>query len=146
MYLVDIFAEWHKADPNVLYVILGPVVSLILNKCSDKVARLMLDGIIYMNELSQEDTHACMRQSFSLVNSSISEGMAAVILEAMDLCIPVIARQNDGNCSLISNGNTGFIYNTPQVGTYDKGSAVLLSLLVFVLPSICLSVSPFFVC
>lgn len=38
-------------------------------------------GIIYMGEMSIEDTHACMKHSNALVNTSESEGMAAVVLE-----------------------------------------------------------------
>lgn len=34
-----------------------------------------------MGEMSIEDTHACMKHSTALVNTSESEGMAAVLLE-----------------------------------------------------------------
>lgn len=41
-------------------------------------------GIIYVGEMSIEDTHACMKHSNALVNTSESEGMAAVVLEVAD--------------------------------------------------------------
>lgn len=41
-------------------------------------------GIIYMGEMSIEYTHACMKHSNALVNTSESEGMAAVVLEVAD--------------------------------------------------------------
>lgn len=37
-----------------------------------------------MGEISIEDTHACMKHSNALVNTSESEGMAAVVLEVAD--------------------------------------------------------------
>lgn len=37
-----------------------------------------------MGEMSIEDTHACMKHSNTLVNTSESEGMAAVVLEVAD--------------------------------------------------------------
>lgn len=44
-------------------------------------------GIIYVGEMSIEDTHACMKHSNALVNTSESEGMAAVVLEVADFKI-----------------------------------------------------------
>lgn len=64
--------------------------------------------------MSIEDTHACMKHSNALVNTSESEGMAAVVLEAMDLGTLVIARRNEGNESLIQHGVTGFLFSSPQ--------------------------------
>lgn len=40
-----------------------------------------------MGEMSIEDTHACMKHSNALVNTSESEGMAAVVLEVADFKI-----------------------------------------------------------
>jgi hypothetical protein len=38
-------------------------------------------GVVYLGEMSIENTHACMKDSTALVNTSESEGMAAVVLE-----------------------------------------------------------------
>ncbi len=38
-------------------------------------------GVYLAADLSQEELHAVMEKSFALVNSSLSEGMSAAILE-----------------------------------------------------------------
>ena len=49
-----------------------------------------------------------------LVNSSESEGMSGVILEAMNLGVPCLVRANEGNCQLIKNGINGFTFNSVE--------------------------------
>ncbi|XP_006813771.1 glycosyltransferase 1 domain-containing protein 1-like [Saccoglossus kowalevskii] len=58
--------------------------------------------------------HAAIRDSFALVNSSLSKGMSAAILEAMDLGVPVIVRDIPGNASICKHNETGLLYNTPD--------------------------------
>lgn len=70
-------------------------------------------GIVYIPGLSVENTHTVIRDSFALVNSSDSEGMALAILEAMALSTPVIARNIPGNMAVVEDGQTGFIYDSP---------------------------------
>eukprot|EP00105_Crassostrea_gigas_P010919 XP_011426370.1 PREDICTED: glycosyltransferase 1 domain-containing protein 1-like [Crassostrea gigas] len=113
LYLVNIMAEWHKERKDVLYVIIGPKQDEdYFSSFKTKIASTT--GIIYMGEMSIEDTHACMKHSNALVNTSESEGMAAVVLEAMGLGTLVIARRNEGNESLIQHGVTGFLFSSPQ--------------------------------
>lgn len=38
-------------------------------------------GVFLAADLSQEELHSAMQKSFALVNSSVSEGMSAAILE-----------------------------------------------------------------
>lgn len=65
-------------------------------------------------ERSQQELHAAMKRCFAMVNSSISEGMSAAILEAMDLGVPVVARDIPGNSSVVQHDVTGLLYSTPQ--------------------------------
>lgn len=113
LYLVNTMAEWHKERKEVLYVIIGPKQDEDYFS-SFKTMIASTTGIIYVGEMSIEDTHACMKHSNALVNTSESEGMAAVVLEAMDLGTLVIARRNEGNESLIQHGVTGFLFSSPQ--------------------------------
>ena len=58
---------------------------------------------------------AAIREADVLLNSSLTEGMANVILEAMALRVPVLARRNEGNCSLVgSQQELGFLFTTPS--------------------------------
>lgn len=40
-------------------------------------------GVHLLQELPQDDLHAAMKRCFAVVNSSISEGMSAAILEVI---------------------------------------------------------------
>ncbi len=63
---------------------------------------------------SQSFVHTLMRTAFAYINTSINEGMCLAMLEAMMLGVPVLARRNTGNTSVIKHGKTGFIFDTPD--------------------------------
>lgn len=51
---------------------------------------------------------------FASINSSKSEGMSSAVLESMAMGIPVIAREIPGNCAVISESETGLLFDTPR--------------------------------
>lgn len=65
-----------------------------------------------MGGRSQSFVHTLMRSSFAYINTSINEGMCLAILEAMMLGVPVLARRNTGNTSVLKHRKTGFIFDT----------------------------------
>ncbi|NWH73424.1 GL1D1 protein, partial [Piaya cayana] len=71
-------------------------------------------GVHLLQEMSQDDLHAATKRCFAVVNSSISEGMSAAILEAMDLGILVLARNIPGNAAIIKHKETGLLFSDPQ--------------------------------
>ncbi|GAB1290209.1 Glycosyltransferase 1 domain-containing protein 1 [Apodemus speciosus] len=80
LYLVDAFSEWHQETPNVYMVIVGPEVDPVFTReVKDRVRRAA--GVRLIREMNQEDLHAVVKSCFALVNSSVSEGMSAAILE-----------------------------------------------------------------
>ncbi|XP_077317942.1 glycosyltransferase 1 domain-containing protein 1 isoform X2 [Lithobates pipiens] len=113
LYLVDTFAEWHKREPTVHLAIIGPMVDpLFTNEVKAKLSNL--DGVHLIEEIPQADLQAVIKKSFAVVNSSVSEGMSAAILEAMDLEIPVLARDIPGNSAIIKHEDTGLLFSTPK--------------------------------
>ncbi|KAK3539394.1 hypothetical protein QTP70_005931 [Hemibagrus guttatus] len=119
--------EWHAQNPMVILIIIGPKQAL------DKGMVLMEDhpgpatswdgslnqhktsaGVFLAAERNQEELHAAMRKSFAVVNSSVSEGMSAAILEAMDLCVPVLARDIPGNTAIVQHEHSGLLYSSPE--------------------------------
>ncbi|NWX66476.1 GL1D1 protein, partial [Promerops cafer] len=113
LYLVEAFSDWHRKDPSVHLGIIGPAVDpLFTSEVKEKVKRA--PGVHVLQELPQEQLHAAVRRSLALVNSSISEGMPAAILEAMDLGIPVLARNIPGNAAIIKHKQTGLLFSTAQ--------------------------------
>uniref|UniRef100_A0A670ZV71 Glycosyltransferase 1 domain containing 1 n=1 Tax=Pseudonaja textilis TaxID=8673 RepID=A0A670ZV71_PSETE len=113
LYLLDVFSEWHREDSRVHLIIVGPAVSS-LHMINTLNLLHRADGVHLLSEVPQEDLHAIMKNSFAVVNSSISEGMSAAILEAMDLNVPVLARDIPGNAAVIVHQTTGLLYSTPQ--------------------------------
>ncbi|XP_044051674.1 glycosyltransferase 1 domain-containing protein 1 isoform X1 [Siniperca chuatsi] len=71
-------------------------------------------GVFLAQEKSQQELHAAMKRCFAVVNSSVSEGMSAAILEAMDLEVPVLARDIPGNAAVVQHDFTGLLYSSPQ--------------------------------
>ncbi|NXC09707.1 GL1D1 protein, partial [Orthonyx spaldingii] len=113
LYLVDVFSDWHRKDPSVHLGIIGPAVDpLYTSEVKEKVKRA--PGVHLLQELPQEELHAAVRRCFAVVNSSTSEGMSAAVLEAMDLDIPVLARNIPGNAAIIKHKETGLLFSTPQ--------------------------------
>ncbi|NWI02322.1 GL1D1 protein, partial [Tichodroma muraria] len=113
LYLVEVFSDWHRKDPSVHLGIIGPAVDpLFTSEVKEKVKRA--PGVHVLQELPQEELHAAVRRCSAVVNSSISEGMSAAILEAMDLGIPVLARNIPGNAAIINHKETGLLFSTPQ--------------------------------
>ncbi|KAJ8312655.1 hypothetical protein KUTeg_010028 [Tegillarca granosa] len=109
-------ALWNgtRTRKDVFLVIIGPETDAEYQKYFlDSISGL--SGVYYIPGLSLCDAHAAIKESFAVVNTSESEGMAAVILEAMQMGVPVLARDNYGNKSLIQDGVTGFIFDSPKV-------------------------------
>ncbi|NWY73796.1 GL1D1 protein, partial [Erithacus rubecula] len=113
LYLVEVFSDWHRKDPSVHLGIIGPAVDPVFtSEVQEKVKRA--PGVHVLQELPQQELQAALCSCCALVNSSISEGMSAAILEAMDLDVPVLARNIPGNAAIIKHKETGLLFSTPQ--------------------------------
>ncbi|XP_020488645.1 glycosyltransferase 1 domain-containing protein 1 isoform X1 [Labrus bergylta] len=117
LYLLHVFSEWHCENPLNVLVIIGPkwcqAKRLIL--CLQlRWRHLFKAGVFLAQERSQQELHAAMKRCSAVVNSSVSEGMSAAILEAMDLGVPVLARDIPGNAAVVQHEFTGLLYSSPQ--------------------------------
>ncbi|XP_073413173.1 glycosyltransferase 1 domain-containing protein 1 isoform X3 [Dendrobates tinctorius] len=105
--------EWHEREPRVCLAIIGPMVDpLFTNEVKAKLHNI--DGVHLIEEIPQADLQALIKRSFAVVNSSLSEGMSAAILEAMDLEVPVLARDIPGNAAIVRHGDTGLLFSNPK--------------------------------
>ena len=71
-------------------------------------------NVTLVGERSTNQVHALMRTAFAYLNTSIDEGMCLAILEAMAIGLPVVVRRNVGNISIVRDGQTGLVYDTPE--------------------------------
>ncbi|KAJ8263231.1 hypothetical protein COCON_G00156880 [Conger conger] len=113
LYLVQAFSEWHAEDPSVILIIIGPKIDPVFTG-EVEVSVERTRGVYLASERNQEELHAALKMCFALVNSSISEGMSAAILEAMHLGVPVVARDIPGNAAIVRHEDTGLLFSTPQ--------------------------------
>uniref|UniRef100_A0A3Q2CDD4 Glycosyltransferase 1 domain containing 1 n=1 Tax=Cyprinodon variegatus TaxID=28743 RepID=A0A3Q2CDD4_CYPVA len=105
LYLAEAFSEWHSANLLNILIIIGPKLCCCLCRAA---------GVFLAQERSQQELHAAIKRCFAVVNSSVSEGMSAAILEAMDLRVPVLARDIPGNAAVVKHGVTGLLFSSPQ--------------------------------
>ena len=122
LYLCDAFADAALGASMVL-VIIGPLLDHEYG-CSFLKEVDRRSNVVYAGSLSLQETHASITQCFCLVNSSISEGMSAAILEAFSLETVVIARTNPGNSYLIQNGINGLLYES--ITEFTSGMQLLI--------------------
>uniref|UniRef100_A0A8D2ZPD6 Glycosyltransferase 1 domain containing 1 n=1 Tax=Scophthalmus maximus TaxID=52904 RepID=A0A8D2ZPD6_SCOMX len=113
LFLVEVFSEWHCENLLNVLIIIGPKIDPVFTVEVEAVVKRTA-GVFLAQERSQQELHAAMKRCFAMVNSSISEGMSAAILEAMDLGVPVVARDIPGNSSVVQHDVTGLLYSTPQ--------------------------------
>lgn len=103
-------AELRCRHPELRYVLAGPVIE------SEEAARLaeLLDGhawATYLGALEHEKICAGLSAAQVVINSSLSEGgMSNAVLEAMSKGVPVLAADIDGNRSVITDGEDGFLF------------------------------------
>jgi len=73
-------------------------------------------GIQYMPAIAQKEMFRLLKQRWfsAVLNTSLSEGMSSILLEAMAIGVPVIARNIPGNCAIISNNKTGLLFSSPD--------------------------------
>ncbi|XP_032435010.1 glycosyltransferase 1 domain-containing protein 1 isoform X2 [Xiphophorus hellerii] len=106
-------SEWHSKNLHNILIIIGPKVDPALTAEVEAVVK-RATGVFLAQERSQQELHAAMKRCYAVVNSSVSEGMSAAILEAMDLRVPVLARNIPGNAAVVKHGVTGLLFSSPQ--------------------------------
>lgn len=143
LFVFDVFSHYNETHPQVKLCVIGPVLdrnyadtvfaripeenvmSLPPNyefKGERDVAHLA-KGIYYV-ALWHVHAMICSPVPHSLfldtlmdvdlvINTSLSEGLAAVILEAASAGKVMLARNNSGNASVIRNGVNGLLYDSP---------------------------------
>lgn len=128
LHLAAAFAQWKISDADVNLVVCGPVLDEAIfgsvrdaTGCSDLFDGSSpagyggKNGLWYHPPVSRDVLLQWLRTEVDIVvNSSISEGQCGALLEAMALGVPVVARHNDGNASIIEHGVSGMLYREPR--------------------------------
>ena len=113
LHVVDTFYRWHRVDARIHLVLAGAVLE---PDYADDALTILGErpGVTFFESLPRPQMLAAIAEADVVLNTSLSEGMCGVILEAMELGTPVVARRNAGNESLVLHGHTGLLYDRPD--------------------------------
>ena len=139
LFFVPPFQAWREnmqqegvgSKPRVLLVLMGVVRDqALMDQLRNFVNERLVDGgeedagilldalthsVVYHPPVSHQHLLAAISESNIVLNTSVQEGMANVLLEAMALETPVLARRNEGNCSLVGKSNErGCLFTTQK--------------------------------
>jgi glycosyltransferase 1 domain-containing protein 1 len=96
-------------------VIIGPSLDADYARRVRLAAEQSGGTVACVDAVAPEQLLAAMAECAALLNTSRSEGLCNSILEAMALGVPVVARRNDGNCSVVEHRRNGLLFDTwPQ--------------------------------
>lgn len=114
LFLALAMAEWHRKDPSVYLVLVGPPVEEDI-ACKVQEAVAMHKGLLHLPAMPAAHLHALMRRAAAVVNTSISEGQPQAVMEGMLLGTPVMVRDIPGNLDVVPSGsNVGLAFHTPD--------------------------------
>jgi glycosyltransferase involved in cell wall biosynthesis len=125
LHVVEAFSAWHREDPRMHLAVVGAVLEHDYAEPALETLRTS-PGVHYLPPLARPEMLAAIAESDVVLNTSLSEGMCGVVLEAMLLGTPIVARRNAGNQSVVVHGHTGLLYDEPHE-MIEWGRALTLS-------------------
>jgi len=109
LFVLDEICEFLSVNEKYVCILIGSIYEESLySEIIEKTKNI--ENFIISTSLEHKDFIILLKESLIVINSSICEGMSNVILEALKLGVPVIARKNQGNLKLITDNFNGFIF------------------------------------
>lgn len=103
----------HNLYPSLMFTIIGePLEADIVDKVKEIEATN--PWVTYKKPVPLEEMAALYEQATIVLNTSISEGQTSVLLEAMYVGVPVIARKIPGNKSIVTHHQNGWLFQTEE--------------------------------
>ncbi|WP_394120133.1 glycosyltransferase [Planococcus donghaensis] len=109
---ISMLHDLRQHYPQLRLWLVGPVLEENEGQIVLELVERHKEWIRYLGQVPHEDMGSVYRETDVVLNTSLSEGQPATILEAMGYALPVLASDIPGNSSIISNGETGFLYKT----------------------------------
>jgi glycosyltransferase involved in cell wall biosynthesis len=111
LHVLPAFDELIEIYPRLKFSILGAKldenVYRVVAKEAEQRSWMTYEGVVPYEVMKVWYEHAQI-----VINTSVSEGQSLALMEAMAAGVPVIARKNEANLSLITHGETGWLYET----------------------------------
>jgi hypothetical protein len=116
--LKEVMEGWYSRDATVHLVLVGPVLEESLGTRVKSASAQPSDpdyrGFYYAGSLPPCLLIGALSQASACVNTSLSEGQPASLLEAMATRTLVFARDIPGNASVVQHGRTGLLFRDPE--------------------------------
>ncbi|EIM06924.1 group 1 glycosyl transferase [Planococcus antarcticus DSM 14505] len=109
---ISMLQELYQSYPQLRLWLVGPILEEEEGRIVMELIDRHKDWICYLGQVPHEEMGAVYRQTDVVLNTSLSEGQPATILEAMGHALPVLASDIPGNSSIISDRKTGLLYKT----------------------------------
>ncbi|XP_047478753.1 glycosyltransferase 1 domain-containing protein 1-like isoform X2 [Penaeus chinensis] len=114
LYVAEAWSNWNaEREGRGRLLIMGPALDAhYARQVHSEASRWC--GVRVADSLKPPECHAVIASATVLLNSSLSEGMSAAVLEAMALGTPVLARDIPGNRAVVRHGETGMLFSCPD--------------------------------
>ena len=127
-FAINSLLELRKTNANINLTIVGPIIEPDEGELVQQLVLENSDWVTYKGVIPHKDMEKLYSNADAVINTSHSEGQSSAILEAMSFGLPVLVSKNKGNLSLVSNEETGFVYDginqflTYAIRLIDKAS------------------------
>ncbi|RBW69597.1 glycosyltransferase family 4 protein [Bacillus taeanensis] len=110
-FAIHTLKKLHEKLPYVRLLLVGPIIEKDEGQLVKNLVEENKDWVQYIGQVSHHEMGAIYKHADAVLNTSHSEGQSTAIIEAMSLRIPLLVSGNEGNLSLITHNQTGFVYN-----------------------------------
>jgi glycosyltransferase involved in cell wall biosynthesis len=120
--------------PNLQFTIVGTVLDDNVHKQVQEVVE-RYPWVRFINDVPLAKMPSYYNWADAVLNTSISEGQSSAILEGMYFEKVIFARKNEGNVSIVTDNENGFLYDSPVAfqekfrhvfSSADKGKQISL--------------------
>lgn len=110
-FAISVLSKLHETFPRLRLWLVGPVLEEAEAETVLRLVRKHSGWVRYIGELPHSEMGAVYEKADAVLNTSLSEGQPAAILEAMGFGLPVLVSNVPGNSGMVENGRTGYLYN-----------------------------------
>jgi glycosyltransferase involved in cell wall biosynthesis len=110
LYVWDGIKELKKTFTNLQFVIAGVVIEQGIHHEIMEICK-QYKWVHFLENVPFHQMKSLYKLANITINTSISEGQPAAIMEAMYNESPVLVRKNEGNLSIVTHGETGMVFS-----------------------------------
>lgn len=111
--LAKVKQQYPELAKKIFFTMVGPGEKAYCDSLKELIKKYGLERQVSM-ESFRDDIHQYLHKFNVYINSSITENLPLSVLEAMSTGLPVLGSVNDGTIQIISNGENGFLCETPE--------------------------------